>query len=663
MHKTWCYEDGLLEVRGEEIAKRPSSTNTQKQLYFKIGYDNDTEEKQIGCGDDESVSLYCFIVTCTVRKSKVSQQYLVSLHDTHVVTWFFSHRLLTLPSPSLERFRQEIICDILLHLPELDGLSVEWGRQMALYALCRDRYHIGPVHDPSLFPEHIPSSAMLVAVILHHFACHDATHDNHSEDHNHCDHVVLHTSNENASTSESGSENKSVEGDKSNELTESKIKQMYTLSAERLVQEYKDHCLRKQAVISYLLESYRSGFPLPSVVLKYVQETCIDFDWTSMPFQMLFVQTIIHDEITVKYPPPLEKASLFFKTFTDAIESNNQEVHEELLKKRLFCTEALLRSSHTPSVLPSGYTTLTYGSSQRVITLLMNTGINNNDGLTAWKAGYLMAEFILDRPDIFKGKRCLELGSGTGITAIILARHAKPASLLCTDYDYVILDNLAKNLEINHIAVAHNSDSTSGSSIDSSDSSSINSGGGSDSKSSSSDSMKDCPVLVRRLDWSAPDLALIERFDPEIIFTCDTVYLPEMLGPLTSIFQFCLRTRSPEPSPAPSTLGFFSNLAHCFSIPVSLPLGVRQSTSESKSPTSLSELSLVGDNDISSTYPMVLSMQTKRNEQTFSSYLKNVITKDLILRNIQISHVPQLFSYPRTPETCELHKITAESII
>jgi len=245
------------------------------------------------------------------------------------------------------------------------GLTDDFARQLLLYGLCRDHYHVGPVHDPTLFPDSVPSCAVLVAVILHHFSWESnntAAHD-----------------------------------------TESKVEELYATSAKRFVREYKEHCRRKQVTLAFVLDSYRSGFPLPSVVLAHLHENCIDFDWTAMPFQLLIVHQLLHDEITQKYPPSLERMTLYLKTLTDAIEFNNQEVQEELLLKRCQCTESLLRSSHSPSTLPSGYTTLKYGTNEKdIITLLMNSGINNNDGLTAWKAGYLMAEFILHQPHIFE---------------------------------------------------------------------------------------------------------------------------------------------------------------------------------------------------------------------------------------------------------------------
>lgn len=45
-----------------------------------------------------------------------------------------------------------------------------------------------------------------------------------------------------------------------------------------------------------------------------------------------------------------------------------------------------------------------------------------------------MADFMALNPEIFENKTCLELGSGVGITGIVLAKKAKVKQLVLTDY-------------------------------------------------------------------------------------------------------------------------------------------------------------------------------------------------------------------------------------
>ena len=51
-------------------------------------------------------------------------------------------------------------------------------------------------------------------------------------------------------------------------------------------------------------------------------------------------------------------------------------------------------------------------------------------GLQLWRGAFLLADFILANPDLFKDKIILELGSGVGLTSIIASSLAK--KVICT---------------------------------------------------------------------------------------------------------------------------------------------------------------------------------------------------------------------------------------
>ncbi|XP_031482107.1 protein-lysine N-methyltransferase EFM6 isoform X2 [Nymphaea colorata] len=71
-------------------------------------------------------------------------------------------------------------------------------------------------------------------------------------------------------------------------------------------------------------------------------------------------------------------------------------------------------------------------------------------GLQVWKAAFLLVDFILHQfltSSDFSNEVALELGSGTGLVGIVLARFAKIVFL--TDRDAEILDNCATNVQLN----------------------------------------------------------------------------------------------------------------------------------------------------------------------------------------------------------------------
>ncbi|XP_033209989.1 methyltransferase-like protein 22 isoform X2 [Belonocnema kinseyi] len=69
-------------------------------------------------------------------------------------------------------------------------------------------------------------------------------------------------------------------------------------------------------------------------------------------------------------------------------------------------------------------------------------------GLQLWRGAFLLADFILANPDLFKDKTILELGSGVGLTSIIASSVAK--KVICTDVNIGdILKLIARNFENN----------------------------------------------------------------------------------------------------------------------------------------------------------------------------------------------------------------------
>lgn len=54
--------------------------------------------------------------------------------------------------------------------------------------------------------------------------------------------------------------------------------------------------------------------------------------------------------------------------------------------------------------------------------------------LTTWEAGFFLAEYMVLNREIFENKTCLELGSGVGITGIVLAKKVNIKKLVMTDY-------------------------------------------------------------------------------------------------------------------------------------------------------------------------------------------------------------------------------------
>lgn len=70
----------------------------------------------------------------------------------------------------------------------------------------------------------------------------------------------------------------------------------------------------------------------------------------------------------------------------------------------------------------------------------------------AWAGGQALARYILDNPGLLAGKKVLDLGSGSGLTAIA-AMQAGAASALASDLDRLSLAAVELNATLNGVTV------------------------------------------------------------------------------------------------------------------------------------------------------------------------------------------------------------------
>ncbi|XP_030646543.1 methyltransferase-like protein 22 [Chanos chanos] len=68
-------------------------------------------------------------------------------------------------------------------------------------------------------------------------------------------------------------------------------------------------------------------------------------------------------------------------------------------------------------------------------------------GKQVWRGAFLLADFILSQPAMFKGATVLELGAGTGLTSIVMATVAK--TVYCTDVGEDLLSMCQRNVNLN----------------------------------------------------------------------------------------------------------------------------------------------------------------------------------------------------------------------
>ncbi len=68
----------------------------------------------------------------------------------------------------------------------------------------------------------------------------------------------------------------------------------------------------------------------------------------------------------------------------------------------------------------------------------------------AWAGGQALARYILDNPELVRGKHIIDIASGSGLVAIA-AMKAGAASVLAADIDHFAVAAIAINAELNHV--------------------------------------------------------------------------------------------------------------------------------------------------------------------------------------------------------------------
>ena len=80
----------------------------------------------------------------------------------------------------------------------------------------------------------------------------------------------------------------------------------------------------------------------------------------------------------------------------------------------------------------------------------------------AWAGGQALSRYILDHPEVVRGKRVLDFGSGSGLIGIA-AMKAGAASVLAADIDPFAAAAIRLNAEVNNVSLLETTDNLVGS--------------------------------------------------------------------------------------------------------------------------------------------------------------------------------------------------------
>ncbi|KAI0095225.1 putative methyltransferase-domain-containing protein [Irpex rosettiformis] len=227
-----------------------------------------------------------------------------------------------------------------------------------------------------------------------------------------------------------------------------------------------------------------------------------------------------------KYPPSSEYQKIFWKWAILNLEqlsrTDDDEIDERLYEhiSHLQVTHSVPQTLGTRPPVPSfftyiwpcdtGYETYTLKESRTTIE-------NGTTGMKTWRASLVLAQYLIQYPELVRGKSILELGSGIGLLGLLLSAlqvsDAKPGRIILTDVNPQVLSRCEENL-----ALPCNRSSQHKS------------------------------LMTQELDWNdalqesrRPIINdLLRRISPELVIGADVVFDPSIIPALVAVLQLVL---------------------------------------------------------------------------------------------------------------------------
>jgi hypothetical protein len=106
----------------------------------------------------------------------------------------------------------------------------------------------------------------------------------------------------------------------------------YQAAAHQLVSDFREHSAVRLAAARQIRRALRCGVPTPFDLVHRLNRDCVEFGWTSWPFQDLFMPLLCSDPAAAPFPPDPNRAAAFFKALADEVEFSGHELHELLVQ-------------------------------------------------------------------------------------------------------------------------------------------------------------------------------------------------------------------------------------------------------------------------------------------------------------------------------------------
>ncbi|XP_063790310.1 protein-lysine N-methyltransferase EEF2KMT isoform X2 [Pseudophryne corroboree] len=231
-------------------------------------------------------------------------------------------------------------------------------------------------------------------------------------------------------------------------------------------------------------------------------------------FVLAILEKTINHPLARKHPSSLQYRRFFLSELIKKHECTGAEPLDDL-----YCALA--------EVLNSEDTTVCYKSyclpSGDAVTLSENIAIisEGTTGLVTWGAALFLAEWAVENIDIFKNRTILELGSGIGLTGLVICKSCFPKKYTFSDYHHKVLQQLKENIQLNGFVLGKDHSNLA-------------------KCVKETDSAKnDSAVLlsVIELDWETATEEQLSHLEADVVIATDVVYDPEIVLSFSNVLK------------------------------------------------------------------------------------------------------------------------------
>ncbi|KAJ9601306.1 hypothetical protein L9F63_000528, partial [Diploptera punctata] len=232
----------------------------------------------------------------------------------------------------------------------------------------------------------------------------------------------------------------------------------------------------------------------------------------SLVYQKLLLDNTVHHPIVKKFALKSSYQQMFIKCIINQLEAEGKEVLDELYSEycRLLNETSDGSDSHYRHYMVAchGVDCITLKESSHIIS-------QGTTGLCSWQASLALADWCINNHEYFEKKRVLELGSGVGLTGLVVSLCCRPSSYWFSDCHpsvlHLLQSNIALNTTCNEETLSHNG----------------------------------TQIEVLNLPWEdIPSSGISQLVSPHVVLAADVVFDSRLFRPLCEAFSHLLLNKS-----------------------------------------------------------------------------------------------------------------------